>query len=231
MVTETEWKTPAKFFLGLRLKSNTSFFVVMFVLFTIMLWSFRNHRKRKMELLAEEKQDQIMFAAGSFFFLLVLVPFVESFGSRAYTSLGHLPSDDDEVESSLERSAKLLRNALFSMTVSEIDLLISAIICLIVLLVSVMCWPRPCDTCEEKLANLPGGGGGGYFVTTATAGGAGTAASQRPSRQEEGEMRGEEEEGSKGPVIRTHESRFSSRASKEGSRRAKHADDVQDHAS
>ncbi len=201
---DTEWKTPAKFLLGLKLRSNTGFFVALFILFVIMLWSFRNHRKRKLEIAAEEKQDQLMFAAITFFFLLVLVPFVESFGTRAYSSLGKLPTDHDETESSLEGAAGSLRYALFGMSLSEIDCLISAIICLIVLLVSIMCWPRACDTCEEKLNNSGGGGyaGGQNFVVGVGDIPPASAAELPPLEKDE-----EEEEG-RGPTIELHKSRF-----------------------
>ena len=110
----------------------------------------------------EEKQDQVLFVAGSFFFLMVMVPFIESFRPQPYRStlpegkiprMG-LPGEDPNDISAFEDNARRVKYVILGMTITEIDFVISGVICVIVLLVSMMCWPRPCDNCEEKLANL-----------------------------------------------------------------------------
>ena len=148
---------PAKFLLGVTLKSNTSFVFALFILFLSLMWAMRNHRQRRLEILKEEKTDQLIFVAGSFFFLMVLVPFFESFkrepfGEQMYgTRLDEATELDQDLEYSVTSAAvdsfsELLRKMT---SLSSIDSSIASVVVLIVCIVTCMSWPKSCDYCID----------------------------------------------------------------------------------
>ena len=152
-------ETPAKFLLGVTLKSNTSFICALFILFLTMMWALRNHRQRRLEIMKEEKTDQMIFIAGSFFFLLVLVPFMESFRREPYseqvsgTHLDDATEMDEDLEYSVASSAVDSVTEVFQRmaSFSSIDRSIAFVVCLIVCIVTFMAWPKTCDYCPEPM--------------------------------------------------------------------------------
>jgi len=135
--------------LGAHWKIGGAFFAAVFLLAVASLWTARGWWRRKREVEEEQKQDLIVFVAGSLFFLLVVLPAVESFFySQPYASTynAQAASRAGMVTHNIETPAK---PAFYASYVTDLDLLIGAVLCSLVGVLSLMVWPRACDTCEN----------------------------------------------------------------------------------